>query len=254
LKTNYGIQDEITVIQTDDIWFEGIDHHTTIEINKPYHAYPHLSIKRDTLQILDDESDDIYLAQFKGAYIKQHPEVVRVMKQLIKKYGLVKYPNKVVLKKASPISIFPYDNIELNIIDSQLLLYDFKKTQRIDTIDLLPKLKPTDPRRAYFNSRYAGVVNFLFEFDMNKNKHPIPKAKDLIEDFQKSGVLKKGVYNIDMFVKDSGSKYSIGWEHNNLALFEVDENGKYTIIATPTYEDLNKSYFYGDYEAKKSKE
>lgn len=254
LKTNYGIQDEITVIQTDDIWFEGIDHHTTIEINKPYHAYPHLSIKRDTLQILDDESDDIYLAQFKGAYIKQHPEVVRVMKQLIKKYGLVKYPNKVVLKKASPISIFPYDNIELNIIDSQLLLDDFKKTQRIDTIDLLPKLKPTDPRRAYFNSRYAGVVNFLFEFDMNKNKHPIPKAKDLIEDFQKSGVLKKGVYNIDMFVKDSSSKYSIGWEHNNLALFEVDGNGKYTIIATPTYEDLNKSYFYGDYEAKKPKE
>jgi hypothetical protein len=250
LKTNYGIQDEFTVIKTDNNWFEGIDHHTTIEIKKPYRAYPHLLIKRDTLQIL--KSDDIYLEQFKGAYINQHPEVVQVMKQIIKKYGLVKTPNKVVLKEGSPISIFPYTNIEININNSQVLPDDFKKTQKIDTIDLLPKLKPSDPRPA--NARFIGVVNFLFEFDMNKNKHPIPKAKDLIEDFQKSGVLKKGIYNIDMLVEDSSSKYSIGWENNNLALFEVDENGKYTIIATPTYDDSDKSYFYGDYEAKKMKE
>lgn len=33
-------------------------------------------------------------------------------------------------------------------------------------------------------------MNFLFEFDTNKHIRPIPKAKDLIEDFQKSGVLK----------------------------------------------------------------
>lgn len=249
LKTNYGIQGEFTVIQTDDNWFEGIDHHTTIEIKKPYRAYPYLLIDRDTLQILSDKSDDIYLEQFKGAYIKQHPEVVQVMKQIIKKYGLVKYPNKVVGE--SPITMFPYDNIKINIINSQVLLDDFKKTQKIDTIDLLPNLKPSDPR--HYNSRFVGVVNFLFEFDMNKNKHPIPKAKDLIEDFQKSGVLRKGIYNIDMLVKDSSSKYTIGWKHNNLALFEVDENGKYTIIATPTYDDSDKSYFYGDYEAKKMK-
>lgn len=254
LKTNYGIQGEFTVIQTDDNWFEGIDHHTTVEIKKPYHAYPNLTIKRDTLQILGDESDDIYLAQFKGAYIKQHPEVVQVMKQIIKKYGLVKYPNKVVLKEESPFSIFPYTYIRLNIINSQVLLDDFKKTHRIDTIDLLPKLKPSDPRRAYFNSRFVGIVNFLFEFDMYENKHPIPKAKDLIEDFQKSGVLKKGVYNIDMLVKDSSTGHSSVMEKCNVALFEVDENGKYTIIATPTYDDLNKFYFYGDYEAKKMKE
>ncbi|OJE43030.1 hypothetical protein BAQ49_11385 [Bacillus proteolyticus] len=251
LKTNYGIQGKFSVTQTDNNWFGGIGHQTYVEIKKPFRAYPFLMIERDTLKILEDDSDDIYLEQFKGAYIEQHPEVVQVMKQIIKKYGLVKYPDKVVLEGHNPIRIFPYDNIKLNINNSQELLDDFKKTQKIDTIGLLPTLIPSDPRRENYNIRYVGVVNFQFEFDMNKNKHPIPKAKDLIEDFQKSGILKKGIYNIDMLVEDSNQDHSVGWEYNNVALFEVDESGKYTIIATPKYDDLDNSYFYGDYAAKK---
>ncbi|PEB72610.1 hypothetical protein COM89_26895 [Bacillus thuringiensis] len=254
LKTNYGIKGEFSVIQTDNNWFEGIDHQTYVEIIKPYRTYPFLMIERDTLKILKDDSDDIYLEQFKGAYIEQHPEVVQVMKGIIKKYGLVKYPDKVALEGHNPIRIFPYNNIELNINHSQELLDDFKKTQKIDTIGLLPTLTPSDPRRENYNGRYVGVVNFLFEFDMNKNKHSIPKAKDLIEDFQKSGVLTKGIYNIDMLVDDSNPNHFVGWEDNNVALFEVDENGKYTIIATPKYDDLYDTYFYGDYAAKKNKE
>ncbi|PEM52276.1 hypothetical protein [Bacillus wiedmannii] len=253
LKTNYGIQDEFSVIRTDNNWLNGIDHQTYIEIKKPYRAYPFLMIERDTLKILEDDSDDIYLEQFTGAYIEQHPEVVQVMKQIIKKYGLVKYPNEAVPENNDPIRIFPYDNIELNISNSQELLDDFKKTQKIDTTGLLSILIPSDPRRENYNSRYVGVVNFLFEFDINKNKHPIPKAKDLIEDFQKSGVLTKGIYNIDMLVDDSNPDHFVGWEYNNVALFEVDENGKYTIIANPKYDDLDRTYYFGDYAAKKIK-
>ncbi|PEA54143.1 hypothetical protein CON64_14940 [Bacillus pseudomycoides] len=252
LKTNYGIQSGFSVIQTDNNWFEGIDHQTYVEIKKPYRAYPFLMIQRDTLKILKDESNDIYFEQFKGAYIEQHPEVVQVIKQIIKKYGLVKYPDKVVLEGNNPIHIFPYDNIELNINNSQELLDDFKKTQKIDTTELLPTLIPSDPLSKKYNSRrYVGVVNFLFEFDMNKNKHSIPKAKDLIEDFQKSGVLTKGIYNIDMSVDDSNSDHFVGSEYNNVALFEVDGKGEYTIIANPKRDDLNDIYFYGDYAAKK---
>ncbi len=252
LKTNYGIQGEFSVIQTTNNSFEGIDHQTYVEMKKPYRTYPFLMIERDTLKVLKDDSDDIYLEQFKGAYIEQHPEVVQVMKQIIKKYGLVKYPNKVVVEGHKPVRIFPYDNMELNINNSQELLDDFTKTQKIDTTGLLPTLIPGDPRRENYNSRYVGVVNFLFEFDMNKNKLTIPKAKDLIEDFQKSGVLTKGIYNIDMLVDDSNPDHFVGWEYNNVALFEVDENGNYTIIATPKYDDLDYSYFYGDYAAKKN--
>ena len=251
LKTNYGIQGEFSVIRTDNN-FNGIGHQTYVEMKKPYRTYPFLMIEKDTFKILENESDDIYFEQFKGAYIEQHPEVVQVMKQIIKKYGLVKYPDKADPEENGPIRIFPYDNIEFNINNSQELLNDFKKTQKIDTTGLLPTLIPSDPKSEKYNSRHEGVVNFLFRFDMNKNKHPIPKAKDLIEDFQKSGVLTKGIYNIDMFVDDSN--HYVGWEYNNVALFEVDENGKYTIIATPKYDDLLDTYFYGDYEAKKNKE
>ncbi len=50
-----------------------------------------------------------------------------------------------------------------------------------------------------------------------------------------------------MLVDDSNG----GSEYNNVALFEVDEDGKYTIIATPKYGELEDTYFYGDYAAKK---
>ncbi|PEF72031.1 hypothetical protein CON94_28675 [Bacillus pseudomycoides] len=250
LKTNYGIQDEFSVIRTDNT-FNGIGHQTYVEIKKPYRTYPFLMIEKYTFKILEDESDDIYFQQFKGAYIEQHPEVVQVMKQVIKKYGVIKYPDKADPEENGPIRIFPYDNIEFNINNSQELLDDFKKTQKIDTTELLPTLIPSDPKSEKYNSRHEGVVNFLFRFDMNKNKHPIPKTKDLIEDFQKSGVLTKGIYNIDMFVDDSNPDHFVGWEYNNVALFEVDENGKYTVIATPNYDDIRDTYFYGDYAAKK---
>ena len=97
----------------------------------------------------------------------------------------MEYPNKFISVENGPVYIFPYDNFEFNIIYSQELLDDFKKTQKIDTTKLLPTLIPSDPRRENYNVRYLGVVNFLFKFDMSKNKHPIPKAQDLIEDFQK---------------------------------------------------------------------
>ncbi|MDD0820627.1 hypothetical protein [Bacillus cereus] len=254
LKTNYRIQDEFSVIQTDNNWLNGIDHQTYIEIKKPYRAYPFLMIERDTLKILEDHSDNIYLEQFTGAYIEQHPEVVQVMKQIIKKNGLVKYPNKAVPKENDSIRIFPYDNIGVNVNNYQELLDKFKKTQKIDTTELLPKLIPSDLKGKNRNGMYLGVVNFLFEFDMNKNKHPIPRAIHLVEDFQKSGVLTKGIYSIEMRVNDSNPDnfpHFIEPEYDNIALFEVDRNGEYTIIATPKSEDLYDTYYYGDYVAKK---
>ncbi|WP_144555855.1 hypothetical protein [Bacillus sp. X1(2014)] len=250
LKTNYGFREDFQILAAENNFLVDDIYDTYLRIDKPYPAYPRLAFEGET-HLVKIDSDDFYLEMFKGAYIEQHPDVIRETKQIIKKYGLVKYTQKFVIKDGEPAYMFPFDNIELNMIYSKDLLKDFKKSQKIDTNALLPTLKPSDPRRENYNSRYIGVVNFLFEFDMNKNKHPIPKAKDLIVDFQQSGVLTKGIYNIDMLVDDSNPKHSVGWEHNNVALFEVDENGKYTIIATPKYDDLDNSYFYGDYVAEK---
>ncbi|MGM1857958.1 hypothetical protein ACS2G4_27540, partial [Bacillus cereus group sp. BceL148] len=60
LKTNYGIQGGFSVVETDNYWFQGVDHQTYVEMKKPYHAYPFLMIERGTLKILNDDSDDIY--------------------------------------------------------------------------------------------------------------------------------------------------------------------------------------------------
>ncbi|MEB7454715.1 hypothetical protein [Lysinibacillus sphaericus] len=257
LETNYGIQGEFSVIQASNNWFASIDHQTYIEMKEPYRAYPYLMIDRDTLKVIGKGShDDIYLSQFKGAYIEQHPKVVQVVEQLITKYGLVKYPNEYEPVRNEPVSIFPYDNIEIGVGNYQELLDDFKMTQKIDTIKLLPTLVPSDPRNNIGDDRYGryaskiGVVNFQFEFDINENKHNIPNAKELIDDFKKSEVLEKGIYSIYMLVDDS--KHFVGWEHNSVVLFEVEENGEYTIIATPKYGDFWDTYFYGDYAAKKN--
>ncbi len=58
-------------------------------------------------------------------------------------------------------------------------------------------------------------------------------------------------YAIERLVDDSNLDHIVGSEYSNIALFEVDENGKYTIIATPKYDELRVTYFYGDYAAKK---
>lgn len=55
-----------------------------------------------------------------------------------------------------------------------------------------------------------------------------------------------------MRVDDSNPDHFVGWEYNNVALFEVDGNGEYTIIVTPKYDDIKDTYFYGDYAAKKN--
>ncbi|PFZ18841.1 hypothetical protein COL66_29815, partial [Bacillus wiedmannii] len=64
LKTNYGIQGEFSVVETDTYWFQGVDHQTYVEMKKPYRAYPFLMIERGTWKISNDDSDDIYLEQF----------------------------------------------------------------------------------------------------------------------------------------------------------------------------------------------
>ncbi|PFH88707.1 hypothetical protein [Bacillus sp. AFS088145] len=245
LQTNYGINEGFKILDTDNNWFEGIDHQTYIEITKPYRSYAYLQIERDTLKILEDESDDLFLELFKGAYIEQHPEVVNEMKRVVKKYGFTEVQNKVVKDSGVTYFTYPYDNIELNLNYSNEMVDEFKKTQTINTNDLIPTFQPVDPRNT--NDRFMGVINFLFEFDTNKNKHKVPEAKEIAAAFQKSGVLTKGIYNIEILVIDSSSDFSSKDELDTYALFKVDEKKNYTIIATPKYDDLDKADYYGDY-------
>jgi hypothetical protein len=231
LSKSYGIKNDFNILYADNNWVEGISHHTVIELKKPYHTYISLEVDRDSYEILQEESEDPFLQVFKGAYIDQHPRVLQLTKELNGKYGCIQSPEKYISDK----DIVPYDNIRFNIEDKQQqkLEEDFKKTQKIDTIALLPRLNSNNPPK-----RFAidfGVVNFIFNFDIYKNKHSVPSAEDIVNDFRNSGVLTEGHYAVIVPVGDSTPDIigNSAQDLSSFVVFKVDAKGKYTIIPTP---------------------
>jgi len=273
LKDNFGINEEFNIISTDNNWFEGTDHQTVIEIKKPYHAFPYLLIARDSYDILEG-SDDIYFEMFKGAYIKQHPEVIEVSNELIKKYNIdkkspyewdiekqnyfyyinitieeqqedIEVSNELIKKynidKKSPYewdiekqNYFYYINITIEEQQEDKLIEDFKKNKKINTINIIPTLVRSEPRD---NANNIGVINFIYYYNTYNNEHNVPKAMDLVKDFQKSKVLKQGIYNIAIqtYYSESKDNHEPGGDSNydTHVLFSVDDKGNYNVIPTP---------------------
>lgn len=231
LKDNFGINEEFNIISTDNNWFEGTDHQTVIEIKKPYHAFPYLLIARDSYDILEG-SDDIYFEMFKGAYIKQHPEVLEVSNELIKKYNIdKKSPYEWDIEKQN---YFYYINITIEEQQEDKLIEDFKKNKKINTINIIPTLVRSEPRD---NANNIGVINFIYYYNTYNNEHNVPKAMDLVKDFQKSKVLKQGIYNIAIqtYYSESKDNHEPGGDSNydTHVLFSVDDKGNYNVIPTP---------------------
>ena len=52
----------------------------------------------------------------------------------------MKLPHIVFIEDGEPAYMFPFDNIELNMVYSRELLEDFKKTQKIDTNALVMRI------------------------------------------------------------------------------------------------------------------
>jgi hypothetical protein len=240
LSKGYGLNKDFNIVYADNNWVEGIDHHTVIELKKPYHAYIYFKINRDTYKIERKYSDDVFLDVFNGAYIEQHPKVVETINKLIEKYGCIKASDK-FQPNNDIFDIFPFDNIRFNIETKQQkkLEENFKKTQKIDTIALLPSLKPNNPPKRYGGD--FGVVNFIFNFDLNKNKHSIPRAEDIVTELQKSGVLTEGFYNVQVIVDDHNpdiSKKHMGRDFDSIVVIRVDGKGNFTIISKPNPDEI----------------
>ncbi|MEH7094932.1 hypothetical protein [Neobacillus vireti] len=232
LSERYGIKEDFTFISYNNNWLEGIDYQTMIELKNPYHSYLYFKTDRNSYEILQDQSDDMYLGIFAGAYMEQHPKVISFTKELIRKYGFIRYPNQY----KPDDYFFPRDLIDINIDSKQQknLEKEFRKNLIINTTTLLPKLKPNNPPTRIADD--IGVINFTFTFDLSKTKHPVPKAEDIVTDFQKSRVLTTGIYNVKVHVFKSES--FIGNDFDSIVSFRVDEKGTYTIISRPNSDDL----------------
>ncbi|GGI11719.1 hypothetical protein [Gottfriedia solisilvae] len=230
LKANYGLTENIKIVSATNYWLAGVDHSVFIKISKPYHAYIDLQADFDSLEVIPEEGDDVYLEIFKGAYIEQHSEVIKFSNHLIEKYKLVspqQHVNDEVNDEAKARAADLY-YLHINIggkTQKSRLIEQFKKSQKIDTTSILATIVKRVPE---VETYHMGIVNFTYEYKVTNKKRNVPNSKVLAEEFKRSKLLQKGLYCIEIQVEDKEG-YSDD-EHSSYSLFRVDDNGNYTLI------------------------
>jgi hypothetical protein len=229
---NYGINN-YKILGAENDGERGSSKYGYVEINKPYHVNVTLAFDRETNQFISDESDDVYLELFKKAYIQQHPEVLKVSNQIIKKYHLMDKPGTVEREKYKPLKNYYLDfNIEKE--QKKRLIDELRKKKKIETISLLPSLTSEEDKSPY-PLKNESVINFHYQFNIYKNKNTIPKASDILNDFKESKVLNEGKYFLNVQVvsyePDSATYLDEDYPENNI-LFVVGNDGEFREIRT----------------------
>ncbi|WP_148335346.1 hypothetical protein [Bacillus massilioanorexius] len=224
----YGIKEEIKILSTDNNWLEGIAHQTYVEIKKPYHTVIFLWIERDTYEINKDPvfGDDVFLEIFKGAYIEQNKEVIKLSDEIINNYHLVReFPNDEIKGKVIPY----YLNVRIDEKQKNDLKYEFVSSQKLDTKEIIPKLTFN---KVSENGEYAGTINFNYYYNIYQNSPNIPKAEAILKEYERSRVLTEGVYRISISIMEhSLESLSYGSEESSSVLFRVNHLGEFQIIS-----------------------
>ncbi|KZZ84368.1 hypothetical protein [Bacillus sp. SJS] len=223
LKESYGIKSEDYHFLTwDNNWFEGIEHQTAIEIEKPYVTTVYISMERDTYKV---ESERVYPELVKGAFINQHPEVLTLSEKMIDQYGfLKKSPTGYHEMKDN---FYYYLNVNVGENIKNKLAEDFKKTQKIQTEQLLPAYMKSSENTDEEPDSIR--VNFAFYYNTQNRSDAIPSAENLVKDYEKGGVLPQGLYSIGVkTINSSDGGYSVGVDsRNSTVMFRVDSNGAF---------------------------
>lgn len=227
LNENYGLKEKIHIVSVENNWLEGVDYQVEAKLNKPYSTYLHLTLDRDKIKVIPDDSDDFYLELFKGAYIEQHPEIIQLSNKLIKKYTLIS--DKQLDEIYKDKFFLYYLNINIEQTQEVKLIESFKKNNTVDTNVILPTLIRSKPK---INSGHIGVINFIYEYDLHGNKNKVPKAETLVEEFRKSKMLTRGIYNIAVQTVNTKTDSRDESKDSNV-LFSVDDNGTFSILPTP---------------------
>ena len=228
LKEDYGFNGNIKILSTTDDSLNELPHDTYIQILHPYLSFIRLMLDYDTLEVEEEGSDDVYLQFFKGAYIEQNPNVIKFSNQIIKKYGLVKISDDTYDQQKQ--NYFYYLNVNIDYDQEQKLIEDFKKTQKINTNEIVPNVIQNDPNSNDINANYIGVINFNYQFDLSKNKNKIPNVQELFNEYKEHKVLNKGIYGITLYIMDTSGKAELSDFTHSQILFSVDAKGKYSII------------------------
>ena len=142
LSENYGIKNgEFKVLYVDSAF--GADRNTYVEIKKPYHTVAHLMVKSDShYEVVKNETDDVFLEIFKGAYVEQHRDVLKQSDEIIKKYNLL---SEFSFNKKAP-SFYYYLHMDIDEQQEKELIENFKRDPKINTDNIMKTLKDSKPR------------------------------------------------------------------------------------------------------------
>lgn len=229
LSENYGIKNEDFKILSAYNGFGVSDIQTYVEIKKPYHTLAILIVDKNSLEIDENGSRDVFLEIFKGAYVEQHRDVLKQSDKITKKYNLL---SEFSFKKKNP-NFYYYLHIDIDKQQEKELIGNFKRDQKINTDNIMKMLKEDSKPRVQAN--YTGVINFRYYYNTYKNSETVPNAQSIMDDFEKSHVLTEGIYKIAVqTMYSSPNKTSVGGtdSRNNSVMFTVDEQGKFEILKT----------------------
>ncbi|HDX9711011.1 TPA: hypothetical protein ROY21_002888 [Bacillus cereus] len=230
LSENYGIKNGEFKILSANSGFGVSDHNTYVEIKKPYHTFAYLITNSEShYEVVKNESDDVFLEIFKGAYVEQHRDVLKQSDKMIKKYNLLSESPTAYDKGKQ--NFYYYLHINIDEQQEKELVENFKRDQKINTDNIMKTLKDSTPRD---HANYIGVINFSYYYNTYKNSETVPNAQNIMNDFEKSHVLTEGIYNIT--VKTIYSSPDVLEEsmdsRNNNVMFTVDKQGKFEILKT----------------------
>ncbi|HDX9613674.1 hypothetical protein SAMN04487767_10112 [Bacillus wiedmannii] len=231
LSENYGIKNGDFKILSADSALGISDHNTYVEIKKPYHTVAYFIVNSEShYEVVKNESDDVFLEIFKGAYVEQHRDVLKQSDKMIKKYNLLsESPTEYHKGKHN---FYYYLHINIDEQQEKELVENFKRDQKINTDNIMKMLKDSTPRD---HANYTGVINFRYYYNTYKNSETIPNAQDIMDDFEKSHVLTEGIYNIavkTIYSSPKETEETMDDRRNNNVMFTVDKQGKFEILKT----------------------
>ncbi|MEH6938456.1 hypothetical protein V7056_11420 [Bacillus sp. JJ664] len=226
LKSELNINDGYKILAAENDGECGCNNYAYVEFNKPYRTYARLAFDQDTNLINLEWGDNAYFKLFKGAYVKQHPELIELVDKIMTKKHLMKDTSN-VSQEIKEISFYDYIDIAFSESQEKKLIETFKQNKTIETNKIVPTLKLDGRSRGALV--YRGVINFNFLYDEYKQKHrKVPQAIEILKEFEKNKVLSEGLYSINIEITSTNPEWElIDDKHASYLAFKVDRSGKF---------------------------
>ncbi|NHM33705.1 hypothetical protein [Neobacillus terrae] len=121
-------------------------------------------------------------------------------------------------------NFYYYLTVRIDKKQENELVENFILKQSIDTNKLLPNLTINKETKDMGN---RGVINFSYYYNTYKQSKKVPRAEDILKEFENSKVLTQGIYCIavqTMYASDEKIEYGIDSRNSNIR-FRVDSKG-----------------------------